>query len=56
MGCKLLAMDTPMPDNPKDGYGCEIDSPIHKILLGNNCLLVEYLNNTNLIRKKIKSN
>jgi len=54
MGCKLLAMDTPMPDNPKDGYGCEIDSPIHKILLGNNCLLVEYLNNTNLIRKKNK--
>ena len=53
-GCKLLAMDTPMPDNPKNGYGCEIDSPIHKILLGNNCVIVEYLNNTNLIKKKNK--
>ena len=51
-GCRLLAMDTPMPDNPKNGYGCDIDSPIHKILLKNNCLIVEYLNNTNSIRKK----
>ena len=30
MGCKLLAMDTPMPDNPKNGYGCEIDSQFTK--------------------------
>jgi arylformamidase len=42
-GVKLLAMDTPMPDDPKNGKGCAIDSPNHQILLGNDCILVEYL-------------
>jgi arylformamidase len=44
-GVKLLAMDTPMPDNPEHGMGCDIDSPIHKIILGNDAMLVEYLCN-----------
>ena len=53
-GCRILCMDTPMPDNPKNGYGCEVDSPIHKILLSKNCLILEYLNNTHQIRRKKK--
>ena len=52
-GCKLLGMDTPMPDNPKNGHGCTLDSPIHKILLKNNCIIVEYLCNVYKIKKKI---
>jgi arylformamidase len=44
-GCRLLGMDTPMPDNPKNGFNCPIDSPIHKILLGNEVILVEYMVN-----------
>ena len=51
-GCRLLAMDTPMPDNPKHGRGCPKDSPNHKILLGNNVILVEYLANTRSIAKR----
>ncbi|MBF0342236.1 MAG: cyclase family protein [Magnetococcales bacterium] len=41
--CLLLAMDTPQPDNPQNGRGTPKDSPIHKILLGNGVILVEYL-------------
>lgn len=44
-GVRLLGMDTPMPDNPKNGYGSKLDSPIHKILLGRGVILVEYLCN-----------
>jgi arylformamidase len=44
-GVKLLGMDTPMPDNPVHGKGCEVDSPVHKILLGNDVVLTEYLCN-----------
>jgi arylformamidase len=44
-GVKLIAMDTPMPDNPIHGFGCDIDSPIHKIVLGAGVILVEYLCN-----------
>ncbi len=51
-GCRLLAMDTPMPDDPKNGKGCDIDSPIHKILLGNGVVLVEYLCNLAALRQK----
>jgi len=43
-GVLLLGMDTPMPDNPEPGEGAP-DSPIHKILLGNNVVLLEYLCN-----------
>ena len=44
-GCRLLGMDTPMPDNPKNGQNCSKDSPNHKILLGENVVLVEYMVN-----------
>jgi len=44
-GLRLLAMDTPMPDNPANGRGTANDSPIHKILLGRGIILVEYLCN-----------
>jgi len=44
-GCRLVAMDTPMPDDPRNGRGSERDSPIHKLLLGNGVVLVEYLTN-----------
>ncbi|MFK7968382.1 MAG: cyclase family protein [Rickettsiaceae bacterium] len=52
IGVKLVAQDTPMPDNPKNGKGCPIDSPNHHIFLGNNCILVEYLINLDKISKE----
>lgn len=39
-GCKLLGMDTPMPDNPRDA-----GMPIHTRLLGQGVILLEYLVN-----------
>ncbi len=44
-GCRLLAMDTPQPDSPLNGWSSDNDSPNHKILLGNGVVLVEYLVN-----------
>jgi arylformamidase len=44
-GCRLLGMDTAMPDNPKNGRDSPKDSPNHKILLGNGVILLEYLVN-----------
>jgi len=52
-GCYLLGMDTPMPDNPRDGYNCPTDSPIHKILLGNGITLVEYMVNLSLLKQPV---
>lgn len=49
-GVRLLAMDTPMPDDPQNGRGSEHDSPNHKILLANGVVLVEYLCNLKLLR------
>jgi arylformamidase len=37
----VLAYDLAMLDNPLNGYGCTLDSPIHKILLGNGIPLIE---------------
>ncbi|WBA07885.1 cyclase family protein [Salinivibrio kushneri] len=42
-GCKLIALDTPQPDNPLNGRGAEKDAPNHKILLGAGVVIVEYL-------------
>jgi len=50
-GVKLLGMDTPQPDNPKDGRGSPDDGKIHKILLGNECLLLEYLANLSEVKE-----
>ena len=44
-GCRLLGMDTAMPDNPKNGRNGPKDSPNHKILLGNAVVLLEYMVN-----------
>lgn len=51
-GCKLLAMDTPQPDNPRHGRQHVPDSPIHKILLGANVVLVEYLTNLDQLQSR----
>lgn len=42
-GCRVLALDTPQPDDPRHGRANEIDAPNHKILLGAGVILVEYL-------------
>lgn len=44
-GCRLIAMDTPSPDNPVNSRGSGNDSPNHKVLLGAEVVLVEYLCN-----------
>jgi arylformamidase len=51
-GVLLLGMDTPMADNPANGWGDEIDSPNHKILLGGNIILVEYMCNLKELHHK----
>lgn len=51
-GVLLVGMDTPMPDNPVNGRGSEKDSPNHKIFLGNNVILLEYLCNLKRLTKK----
>jgi arylformamidase len=49
-GCRLLALDTPQPDNPKNGRDCAKDAPNHKILLGAGVIIVEYLINIREIK------
>jgi kynurenine formamidase len=44
-GVRLLALDTPQADSPKNGRGSKSDSPVHKILLGAGVIKLEYLNN-----------
>ena len=44
-GNRLIAMDTPSPDNPAHSRGTPKDSPNHKVLLGAEVVLVEYLTN-----------
>jgi arylformamidase len=44
-GVRLIAMDTPSPDNPAHSRGTPKDSPNHKLLLGAEVVLVEYLTN-----------
>jgi arylformamidase len=44
-GVRLIAMDTPSPDNPAHSRGTAKDSPNHKVLLGAGVVLVEYLAN-----------
>ena len=46
-GIKLLAMDTPSPDDTKNIDS--IDSPNHKALLSKDIIIIEYLNNTDQI-------
>lgn len=44
-GVRLIAMDTPSPDNPAHSRGTPKDSPNHKVLLGAAVVLVEYVCN-----------
>jgi arylformamidase len=44
-GVRLIAMDTPSPDNPTHVRGTPKDSPNHKVLLGSGVVLVEYVAN-----------
>ena len=44
-GVRLIAMDTPSPDNPAHSRGTGKDSPNHKVLLGAGVVLVEYVCN-----------
>lgn len=44
-GVRLIAMDTPSPDNPAHSRGTAKDSPNHKVLLAAGVVLVEYLTN-----------
>jgi len=46
-GVKLLGMDTPSPDKPKN----KEDSPNHKFFMKNNVVLVEYLCNLRKLRR-----
>ena len=52
-GIKLIAMDTPSPDDSripmKDVLGTDEDSPIHKILLSAGVILVEYVANLDAV-------
>jgi arylformamidase len=48
-GVRLIAMDTPSPDNPAHSRGTGKDSPNHKLLLGAGVVLVEYLANLKAI-------
>lgn len=52
-GCRLIAMDTPSPDNPAHSRGSGNDSPNHKVLLGAEVVLVEYLSNLRSLTKPV---
>lgn len=52
-GCRLIAMDTPSPDNPAHSRGSGNDSPNHKVLLGAEVVLVEYLTNLRALSKSV---
>jgi arylformamidase len=52
-GCRVIAMDTPSPDNPAHSRGSGNDSPNHKILLGAEVVLVEYLTNLRSLSKPV---
>ncbi|HVI08326.1 MAG TPA: cyclase family protein [Candidatus Binatia bacterium] len=50
-GVRLIAMDTPSPDNPAHSRGTSKDSPNHKVLLGAGVVLVEYVANLKALTK-----
>ncbi len=51
-GVRLLGMDTPQADSPKNGRGAERDSPVHKILLGAGVVKLEYMTNLRQLKSK----
>ncbi len=48
-GVKLMALDTPSPDDGSAITDLDNDSPNHKMLLKNNVIIVEYLCNTDCL-------
>lgn len=52
-GCRLIAMDTPSPDNPAHSRASGNDSPNHKVLLGAGVVLVEYLCNLRSLSRPV---
>jgi arylformamidase len=52
-GCRLLGMDTAMPDNPINGRNGPKDSPNHKIFLENGVILLEYLINLKALSQPV---
>ncbi len=46
---ELIGYDTPSPDDSRKTKD-EVDSPIHKIFLGNDIILLEYVANLNMIK------
>lgn len=51
-GVRLLGMDTPQADSPKNGRASGNDSPVHKILLGSSIIKLEYLCNLKELLKQ----
>lgn len=51
-GVRLLGMDTPQADSPKNGRGTPKDSPVHKILLGAGVIKLEYLTNLRALKSR----
>ena len=49
---KLIALDCPQPDNPLNSKGSPCDAENHKVLLGKNIIIAEYLINLKKIKKK----
>lgn len=50
-GLKLIALDTPSPDNGRCIHAeMQEDSPVHKYFLKNDVIIVEYLTNTKCIQ------
>lgn len=52
-GVRLLGLDAPQADDPRNGRGTERDSPVHKILLGAGIIKLEYLTNLRALRKDV---
>ncbi len=48
-GVRLIGMDIPSPDDPRNGFGSDVDSPNHHLLLGAGVVLLEYLTNLDQI-------
>lgn len=50
-GVRLLAMDTPQVDSPDHGRSATKDSPVHKIMLSQGVVFVEYRTNLRAISR-----
>jgi kynurenine formamidase len=52
-GCRMLGMDTAMPDSPRNGRNTPKDSPNHKNFLAHNVTLLEYLVNLTTLDRPV---